>query len=275
MYYIEITIRQLNGFDPGIIVANLAESGFDSFTEIDDGIQAYANSENYLEKETMLYLNGLQQSTGIAFSVTRVEPENWNARWESEYEPVTVDGICRIRAPFHPPDSSFQFDLVIEPKMSFGTAHHETTELMIRLMLKEEIEGKSVLDMGCGTGVLAILAAMKKAASVVAIDTDDWAFENAIENKDRNGVGGIKVIKGDAGSIPGEMYHLVAANINRNVLLNDMEKYVHHLEKDGTLLMSGFYFEDLDAIHRKARESGLTLIGYSINNNWVGVKFVK
>jgi ribosomal protein L11 methyltransferase len=275
MTYIEVSIKNLQDLDPEIIVAFLGELGFESFSEADEILLAYCQQALYDEAETRKFLDELVAKNQIAYQVNAIEPENWNARWESEYEPVTISSICQVRAPFHPPLPEIRYDIVIEPKMSFGTAHHETTSLMVEMLLLEELEGKSVLDMGCGTGVLAILAAMKKAARVVAIDTDDWAFENATENTVRNNQGSILVIKGDASAIPEEKFDLIAANINRNVLLEDIQAYSLHMEANGILLMSGFYEEDLPQIHQKAVEHGFELTGYAVKNNWVGVKFTR
>jgi ribosomal protein L11 methyltransferase len=275
MDYIEIKISGLSDFDPDIVVAFLSELGFESFSDTDDGILAYCRTDLYNEPEVTSYLRQLNETTGAAHQLRTIPPENWNARWEQEYQPVVINDLCRIRAPFHPASPDFLFDIVIEPKMSFGTAHHETTSMMLELLLKEELEGATVLDMGCGTGVLAILAAMKNAGKVVAVDTDDWAFQNTIENITRNGVNQVSAILGDIGSVPHDSFDVILANINRNVLLSDIPAYAGLLSGNGVLFLSGFYEDDLPLINEKCTESGLELDGYTVKNNWVGAKYCK
>lgn len=275
MDYIEVKITGLKDFDPDIVVAFLSELEFDSFSEIDEGLLAFCRSDLYNEAEVTTYLRQLHDTSGAGYSVRTIPPENWNARWEQEYHPVVINDLCRIRAPFHPASQDYQFDIIIEPKMSFGTAHHETTSMMLELLLKEEFEGTSVLDMGCGTGVLAILAAMKQAGKVVAVDTDEWAFQNTMENVSRNGVSQVTTIQGDIKSVPGDSYDFILANINRNVLLNDIPAYAGMLSENGVLFLSGFYEEDLPLINGKCIENGLELDGYAVKNNWVGAKYCK
>ena len=275
MDYIEVAITGLNDFDPGIIIAQLGEMGFESFVESESGIQGYIPEGLYHESGVRSYLDKLSESLGIGYTLNKIPLQNWNAIWESAYQPVTVAGKCQVRAPFHEPIPGIPYDIEIEPKMSFGTAHHETTSLMIEMLMKEDIGGKRILDMGCGTGVLAILAEMMKAMAVVAIDTDEWAFENAVENVRRNNCVAIQVIRGDATSIPKPEYDLIIANINRNVLLNDIQLYAASLNKPGVLLMSGFYEEDLQQINAAALDAGFQFTGYRTEKNWVGVKYMK
>ncbi len=261
-----------------VFIAWLADKGFDSFADGNDEkeLLAYISSKSYRQDE----VEGLLQHHGlpikVEYSIQEIEGEDWNQVWESNYNPVLIAHRCYIRAPFHPPLVSAEFDIVIEPKMSFGTAHHETTALMIELLLDELVKDKSVLDMGAGTGVLAILARQKGATRVVAIDNDEWAFQNNIENNERNNVPDIEVRLGDASAIrKDEKYDVILANINRNVLLNDIPIYVNALNKSGLLLMSGFYLEgDLRKIEEKATEHNLILDCYKEKNGWVAVKFI-
>lgn len=275
MDYIEVNIIGKPEFDYEIIVAQLGELGFESFSESETGIAGYVQEALYRESEVRQYLEDQAETSGITYSVSKIPQQNWNQLWESAYEPVTVSGKVRVRAPFHDPDPAFLFEIVIEPKMSFGTAHHATTSLMLEMLLLEEVESSRVLDMGCGTGVLAILAAMMKAGAVVAIDTDEWAYENATENVQRNKASSVVVIQGDATNIPKPGYDLIIANINRNVLLHDIPVYSANLNENGGLLMSGFYEEDLPLIHAAALNAGLQFVGYRTENNWVGVKYTK
>jgi ribosomal protein L11 methyltransferase len=275
MTYIEVVITHGGTFDAEILIAYLAELGFESFSESDQALYAYIRSDACPEGPLNELLDRIRADYGLTSTVNTIQPENWNALWEKSYEPVLISDECMVRAPFHQPVEGIQYDIIIEPKMSFGTAHHETTYLMLNLLLKEELVDLSVLDMGCGTGVLSILASMKGASRVVAIDNDQWAWQNAVENCERNGGRPIQVILGDATGIPDETFDLILANINRNVLVADMQNYIDHLNSDGRLLLSGFYEEDLESIHAAAVEKGLTLSGYAVRNKWIGAKYIK
>ena len=275
MDYIEVSITNFTGFDPEIVVAQLAELGFESFTESESGIQGFIREDLYQEDAIKDYLRQLHAEHGLNHSVLKIADQNWNAIWESAYEPVIIAGKCRVRAPFHDPRADMTYEIVIEPRMSFGTAHHETTSLMLELMMEEEVKNKRVLDMGCGTGVLAILAHKMQADQIVAIDFDEWAYSNALDNMEKNDALSVTVIQGMAGDIPGPGYDIIIANINRNVLLSDIPVYAGFLNDRGTLLMSGFYEVDLDQITAASENSGLHYVGHKSENNWVGVKFVK
>ncbi len=275
MDYFEVSISNFTGFDPEIVIAQLAGMDFESFTESESGIQCYIREDLYQVEPVNNYLNQLIEAHGLRYAVKKIPAQNWNAIWESEYEPVTIAGKCRVRAPFHPPLESITYDLVIEPRMSFGTAHHETTSLMLELLLLEEVKGKRVLDMGCGTGVIAILAHKMLAAQVVAIDNDDWAYSNALDNMEKNDALDVTVIQGEAGDIPLPEYDIIVANINRNVLLNDIHVYAGFLKPSGVLLVSGFYEQDLDQIISASETAGLRYVSHKSDNKWVGARFVK
>lgn len=255
-----------------ILAAQLGELGFESFVEAEDGLLAYIDKADY--KEGMLNTIGiLKGDTKITFSQKAIPQQNWNAKWEADFHPIEVDERCRVRAPFHPA-SGVPFEILIEPKMSFGTGHHETTHMMIRLLLEEEVGGKKVLDMGCGTGVLAILASMKGASPVDAVDIDLWSFENAQENVRLNHQDDIRVMQGDASILTGKQYDLVLANINKNILMQDIPVYAQTLVKDGVLMLSGFYQEDLDEISERCRDFNLIYQKSEVKNNWVSAKYV-
>lgn len=257
-----------------ILIAELGYAGFESFVETENGVMAYIQKNDWNEsllKEVEILKNSDFQ---ISFTRKEIEQVNWNEEWEKNFEPILVDGICSVRAPFHPkPD--VQFDIVIEPKMSFGTGHHETTHMMIQHILKNEWQNKKVLDMGCGTAVLAILAELKGAQPIDAIDIDNWCYLNSIENAERNNCRHITVYEGDASLLLGRKYDSIIANINRNILLNDMEVYASCLPENGELYLSGFYTEDLKAIEKECNKHGLKLVDYLTRNNWVGAKFIK
>lgn len=275
MEYQALIIDHIRDENREIMIAELSAMGFDSFTENEQGMEAFIPLGDYSEKEVSAYLNRKREQLEFSYRLERIREQNWNAIWESQYEPVLIAEKCLIRAPFHDPVAGMIYDLVIEPRMSFGTAHHETTSLMLEALLNETLTGKCLLDLGCGTGVLAILAWKMGASRVDAIDNDLWAFENAMDNVAKNNAEGISVIHGDAGDIPRKDYHLILANINRNILLQDLEVYASSLASEGVLLLSGFYEEDLLFIKGKAEEYKLQFIQSASRNRWVCAKFLK
>ena len=257
-----------------ILIAELGEKPFESFVESDFGIVAYIRKELWRED----VLDDLFIMTSPEFTITyvieEIEQVNWNKEWEKNFEPIDVDGICHVRAPFHP-KSDAKFDIVIEPKMSFGTGHHETTHMMIQHLLETDVEGKKTLDMGCGTAILAILAERKGAQPIDAIDIDNWCYLNSIENAARNNCSHITVYEGDASLLQGKNYDVIIANINRNILLTDMASYAACLNPQGLLLLSGFYEEDIAAIDASCVENGLQFEKKFTKNNWVSLKYKK
>ena len=256
-----------------ILIAELGEKAFESFTETETGIDAFVQKE--LWDATILDGIFILQSEefNINYTFEEIEQINWNEEWEKNFEPIEVDGKCHVRAPFHPKTEA-EFDIVIEPKMSFGTGHHETTHMMIQHLLEMNVNGLKTLDMGCGTAILAILAEMKGAQPIDAIDIDNWCYLNSIENAERNNCKHISVYEGDAALLQGKKYDLIIANINRNILLNDMQSYVDCLNAGGTILFSGFYEEDIPFIDNSCTEKGLTYIKKFQRNNWVSLKYV-
>ena len=257
-----------------MLVTMLADLGFDSFMDDDIGLKAYCaeDQRDDLAVEELLQMEAFR---GIhLLSVEEMPDKDWNEVWEASYQPVIVNERCRVRAPFHDPDPSFEFDLVIEPKMSFGTANHETTAQIIQLMLEKDFKGKEVLDMGSGTAVLAILAKKLGATRTVAIDNDEWAYRNAFTNCELNGINDIKIILGDASAIQGS-FDVVLANINRNILLRDMRHYVAAMRPQAHIFFSGFYTEDLEGIKAEAVRNGLHLVRHLSKNNWVAAEFEK
>jgi ribosomal protein L11 methyltransferase len=259
-----------------VLVAELAERGFESFTESDDGLSAFIPSENFSpELLENLMAAGIPDQK-LNFTIHQIKEENWNAVWESGFEPIVVDEICCVRAPFHPDSGKYSFDIIIEPKMSFGTGHHDTTYLIISRILKHNFKDKNVLDMGCGTGVLAILASKLGASNGDAIDIDQWAFENSVENFERNDCKNFNVYLGGAEAIPAETkYDVILANINRNILTRDMGLYAAALKPSGIVLFSGFYESDFDEIDLAAKKSGLSFISKSTKNEWCMLEYVK
>lgn len=256
-----------------ILIAELGELPFESFVESEFGVTAYI--QKHLWNEEILddlYLLHSPEFV-ISYTIEEIEQVNWNEEWEKNFEPIDVDGKCHVRAPFHPKTDA-EFDIVIEPKMSFGTGHHETTHMMIQHLLEMDVAGKKTLDMGCGTAILAILAEMKGAQPIDAIDIDNWCYLNSIENAERNKCSHISVYEGDAALLEGKKYDLIIANINRNILLNDIQTYADCMLPNATLLLSGFYEEDIPFIDASCTEKGLKYIKKFQRNNWVSLKYV-
>lgn len=257
-----------------MLTTMLADMGFDSFMDEDRSLKAYCLAESRDDMAVEALLNEPSFSDIRLLNVEEMPDKDWNELWEASYQPVVVNERCRVRAPFHAPDPSFEFDLVIEPKMSFGTANHETTAQIITLMLETDFQGKDVLDMGSGTAVLAILAKKLGAARTVAIDNDEWAYRNAFTNCELNGISDIEVVLGDALAIQGQ-YDVVLANINRNILLRDMHHYVDAMRPNARIFFSGFYTEDLDSIKAEAERLDLRYCRHLSRNNWVAAEFAK
>lgn len=253
----------------------LGEIGFDSFMDTDDGFDAYCQ-EPLLNEEELNDIMQMEQFANVKLLKKELIPDqDWNATWEASYEPVIINEFCRIRAPFHKVEGSYKYDLIIEPKMSFGTAHHETTSQIIELMLQSDFSGLNLLDMGSGTGVLAILAKKLGSATTVAIDNDEWAYRNALDNIRLNDENEIIVELGDASSLNNRQFDVILANINRNILLRDMKEYVKCLLDGGKIFFSGFYEEDLVLIKKEAERLGLTYSNHVTKNNWTAAVFVK
>ena len=255
-----------------ILMAELAEVGFDSFEDTPTGIKAYIPKDSWNEQILEdIYLLSNPEFT-ISYQITEIEQVNWNEEWEKNFSPIVVEDLCTVRANFHPVPNT-RYDIVITPKMSFGTGHHETTYMMLQQLLPLSLEDTKVLDMGCGTGILAIMAALRGARDITAIDIDPWCVENATENVQQNNCFFITIKEGDVSLIAGEQYNLILANINRNILLSDIPAYTQALLPQGLLLVSGFYVEDLPTIKEKCQEVGLTYLSHIERNRWVSAKF--
>lgn len=266
---------EIEPLQPGsdILIAELGEEGFESFVETDKGISAFIQKKDW-HKDILKDLQILSSGEfRITYTFEEIEQVNWNTEWEKNFEPIMVNDTVSVRAPFHE-KTELPYDIVILPKMSFGTGHHETTHMMIQQLLNVDLKDKTVLDMGSGTGILAIMAELRGAKSVDAIDIDDWCYENALENTDRNNCTKIHVFKGDAALLGDKNYDVIIANINRNVLINDLPVYYKSLNKGGVLLLSGFYREDTPFIKKAATVLGLRERDLLEKNNWISLKFV-
>ncbi len=257
-----------------ILIAQLGLAGFESFVENEDGVSAYIQEGDWNATiiEDIQILNS--DEFEISYVEEVIEQVNWNSEWEKNFNPIQVNDMVSIRAPFHD-DPNLKYDIVIEPKMSFGTGHHETTHMMVQQLIDMDLTNKKVLDMGCGTGILAIFAEMKGANPIDAIDIDNWCYLNSIENVERNNCSNISVFEGDAALLKSKKYDVIIANINRNILLNDMEAYMNCLNPNGAILFSGFYKEDISVIDAVVSKYGLKLDRTIERNNWVSLKYMK
>lgn len=256
-----------------ILIAELDYAGFESFVENTDGVTAYIQKDDWYDG-ILDYIHILKSDEfKITYTFNEIEQTNWNAEWERNFNPIVVDETVTVRAPFHAIPST-KFDIIIEPKMSFGTGHHETTHMMIQHIIKNDFKGKSVLDMGSGTGVLAILAEKCGATELDAIDIDNWCYINSLENVERNNCSNISVYEGDVTLLKDKTYDRIIANINRNILLADIPQYAMCLNANGILFLSGFYKEDIPLLEAKCQEHMLKLVDVIEKGQWVSLKFI-
>lgn len=263
-----------------VLIAEMGQIGYDSFCPTETGFKAYILSGDYDKAKIsqMQVLQILPAHYQISWSKTEIEDQDWNKEWEDHFTPIFIKDQILIRAGFHTPHPEIAYEIIIEPKMSFGTGHHPTTALMLETILdyKNEIKGKKVLDMGCGTGILSIMAAKAGALSILGIDIDEWSYQNAMENIRNNQLHSIHIKIGDAGLLAQEgEFNFILANINRNILLRDMSTYIKHLSSPGILIMSGFYTHDIPVIREEAEKQGLTYLNFKTDHNWATVSFHK
>lgn len=258
-----------------ILVAELSELAFDSFEETQVGVDAYIPTDEYKTKDidAIHLLNS--DTVSITYSSEPLANKNWNETWEqNHFQPIEIDNRCVVRSPFHTNTKEVEYNILIEPKMAFGTGHHETTGLMIKHILEMDLTNKSVLDMGCGTAILGILAAMRNAKKVYGIDIDEWSYLNSLDNIKLNNIENMEVAHGDAAMLEGKQYDVILANINRNILLEDIKRYRACLTEGGTLLLSGFYNSDIDIIDNECTNNKLKKISVKEDNNWVALSYM-
>lgn len=276
--YVEVTCI-VEPTDPwaDLLISELAEIGFESFEENLRGFKAYIQAADFDQKKLDAVQLTEEEAKNVSFSFTVkiIDSQNWNKVWESNFEPVDVQQQCYIRAPFHPAKPDYPFEIIIEPKMSFGTGHHETTSLMVQWMLETDFKNQHVLDMGCGTGILAILAAKMGAQPVLAIDNYPYAWENTLENIRRNNTGDIKVLLGDASLLGDDAFDIILANITKNVLMEDMETFISVLRPNGLLFISGFFADNMEELTGLAAGLGMKAMAFKQNKEWVAVKLQK
>lgn len=261
-----------------VLSAVLGEVGFESFVEQEGGIAAYIQTALYDEETLKSALDSFPLAdTTLTYTYKEAEDKDWNEEWEKNFfQPIVIGNRCVIHSTFHHDVPQAEYDIVINPQMAFGTGHHETTSLIIGELLEADLQGKALLDMGCGTSILAILARMRGAAPCAAIDIDEWCVRNSLENIELNHVDSISVFQGDASILPDKgPFDVVIANINRNILLNDMKHYVARMNPGARLFMSGFYTDDIPAIHEEAERNGLRFVHHKEKNRWAAVQFEK
>jgi ribosomal protein L11 methyltransferase len=279
MYYVELTcnlITETQDLLSAYLITGLGEIGFESFDEEDKLIKAYI-PENFFNQTTLeeLFKEIPEEFGKVSWQIEKIEQQNWNAEWEKHFNPVLIYNTVLIRASFHQNLPEFPFEILIDPKMSFGTGHHSTTALMIKTMLSMDFTGKAALDMGCGTGVLAILAKKLGADAVTAIDIDEWAYSNAEENFQLNKINEYELLHGGAELLAGKEFDIILANINRNILVNDMNLYSKSLKPGGIILISGIYHNDLDQIRDAAEHNGIQYKNHIEKNSWIAAYFIK
>ncbi|MEZ7901398.1 MAG: 50S ribosomal protein L11 methyltransferase [Flavobacteriales bacterium] len=258
-----------------ILVTYLGELNFESFQNEGNTLDAYIQHKEFDLKKVEEVLKTIDTEI-LKFTHILIEDENWNAQWEKNFEPIYIDKHCIIRAPFHEKEEGFDYEIIINPQMSFGTGHHQTTYLVMKAMFGIDFENTTVLDMGSGTGILAILAEKLNCKSALAIDIDEWAFQNTIDNIELNSCKKIEVLEGGAELLTeANKYELVLANINRNILVNDMKQYVSSMKKGGIIYMSGFYTSDVSIIQDEAAKKGLTFVDVAEREGWALAQFIK
>jgi len=261
--------------DEDKLIALLSDAGFDSFWQDEDVLHAFIGAEELKKLNTDSLLKENFGINSPEYSVSELEAKNWNEEWEKNFEPALVSGQIYVYAPFHPKDKSYPYSILIEPKMSFGTAHHGTTAGMLEFLLEEELKNKTVIDAGCGTGILAIFAYMKGASNIFAYDNDSWAVENANENFRRNINTDDIVMLGETELIKDKKCDVFLANIHKNVILMEIPEYSKTLDPGGLLFLSGFYQKDLPDIKKVCFENGLNFEKYKEKDGWIAAKFIK
>ena len=278
MKYLEVIFQMLSGeeWQKDLLIADLADIGFDTFEDTESGFAAYIPAANLdLQALETLMLN-LDEGIEVNYKVNEIENKNWNKLWESNFNPIEVGGQCYVRATFHDTKPDFPYEIIIDPKMSFGTGHHQTTSMMLQYILEDEFEGKAVLDMGCGTGILAILASKKGANPILAVDYDEICVDSVRENSVLNQVDNIEPLCGSYEVLEGRSFDSILANINRNILLEQLPQYAHSIQHNGALYLSGFYEqEDLPMLLEAAQSLGFEFVSKKVLNNWCAAKFVK
>jgi ribosomal protein L11 methyltransferase len=278
MDYIKVsfTFKEIEEYQQDILIAELGNIGFDTFEDTTDGFDAFIIANSFEEEELKKILADSEDISSLQYSVHEIAPENWNEEWEKNFSPLIITEECYIRATFHEPQPQYTYEIVIDPKMAFGTGHHQTTTMMMRYIMKADVQDKVILDMGAGTGILGILAAKRGAQSITAIDNDEVCYHSAIENAALNEINNLTSLCGSKETIPAVSFDLILANINRNILLDQIEQYAAVLKTKGEIYFSGFYeHPDLDMIKEHCAKFDIHYIDHQKMEDWVAAKFVK
>ncbi len=252
-----------------ILMAEIAEAGFDTFMEIESGFEAYVEGDAFNSELLDQVKEKYKEVNPLQFSLSQIPKQNWNEEWEKNVEPIIVDDRCLVRAAFHNIEKKYPYEIIITPKMSFGTGHHQTTHLMISRQMKMDHKGKRVMDAGCGTAILSIMASKLGAKEVEAFDIDEWSVENGVENANNNSCSSINIQLGTIEEVKlvGK-FDIILANINKNILLSEMHHYASYLEKGGLLLLSGFYVHDIDDLKKEATKYQLSEVAHDDRESW-------
>nr|WP_294897508.1 50S ribosomal protein L11 methyltransferase [uncultured Pedobacter sp.] len=269
-------INASESYQADILIAALGEINYDTFEETEDGFKAYISETDFNEDLLKNSLDAYKNDIEFSYSLNHVAQQNWNKVWESNFEPIEIKDEVYVRATFHEPRPTFKYEIIIDPKMSFGTGHHQTTAMMMEYLLETDVKDKAVLDMGCGTAILAILASKLGAKSLMAIDYDSICYESTLENAALNHIDNLKALCGSKEVIPNAQYDVILANINRNILLDQIERYAAALVNGGEIFFSGFYEEpDLQMITEEANKYGINYVNHKKKDLWVAAKFIK
>ena len=268
MFYTRLRVKCQHDYAE-MLIAELSGIGFDTFMETDDGFEGFSEAENYDKIAFDLIFEKYSRQTQLNFSLDHIQKKNWNEEWEKSYQPIDIEGRCLIRADFHQPAKPYPYEIIITPKMSFGTGHHQTTYLMIKNQMQIDHQGKSVMDAGCGTAVLSIMACKLGARIIEAFDIDEWSVINGTENAAINGCTGIHIRRGKVAELDlSGKFDIVLANINKNVLLEEIRTYNSFLASGGMLLLSGFYTQDIPDLFEESAKYGLVEVSRDTRDNW-------
>jgi ribosomal protein L11 methyltransferase len=273
---VAFNFSSIQEYQQDLLIGALGDIGFDTFEDTENGFDAYIIDDQFNETSLNEVLMGFGDELQYTFEVSSIEPENWNEEWEKNFSPLIISENCYVRATFHEPQPQYEYEIVIDPKMAFGTGHHQTTTMVMRYILETDLQGKVVLDMGAGTAILGILASKRSAKEIIAIDNDEVCYRSAIENAALNGVTNLTSLCGSKEVIPAQNFDIILANINRNILLDQIESYAKVLLSGGSIFFSGFYEEpDLQMIKDHCAKFSLLYVDHKKINDWVAAKFVK